>query len=54
MVLEIHSNWLRIISLLCTALLVPGDALLMAQQSTPPPASTGWAAEAAPKIPADQ
>lgn len=39
MVLAIHRNWLRAISLLCAALLVPGDAGLMAQQATPPAAT---------------
>jgi hypothetical protein len=32
MLLATHRNWLRLISLLCATLLVPGDALLMAQQ----------------------
>ena len=32
MLLATHGNWLRLISLLCATLLVPGDVLLMAQQ----------------------
>jgi len=32
MLLATNRNWLRLISLLCATLLVPGDALLMAQQ----------------------
>jgi hypothetical protein len=42
MLLATHRNWLRLISLLCATLLVPGDVLLMAQQgaaSAPTPDS---------------
>jgi uncharacterized protein DUF3300 len=35
---EIHSWWLRTTALLCTALLVPGDVPLRAQQPAAPPA----------------
>jgi hypothetical protein len=51
MLLRTQNNLFRGISLLCSALLVPGDVpLLMAQQPASPPA----AAEASAPIPADQ
>ena len=34
--LETHRNWLRLMALLCTALLVPGDVPLIAQQAPAP------------------
>lgn len=51
MAFAIHSNWLRMTSLLCAGLLVPGDVPLMAQQSSPPASAP---AETAPRLPADQ
>lgn len=38
MLLETHSNFLRLTALICTALLTPGDVPLMGQQSSPPSA----------------
>jgi len=49
MFIATQSNWLRLTSLLCTALLVPGELPLMAQGQSPAPA-----AETAKPIPADQ
>src|SRR5258708_3918034 len=49
--LETNRNWLRSTALLCTALLVPGDFSLLAQEAKPPAAP---AAEASKPIPGDQ
>lgn len=44
-----------VVALFCTALLVPGEGVLLAQDAKPAPApAAGAAAPAAPKIPADQ
>jgi len=51
--LQTHTNLLRGISLLCCALLIPGEALF-AQQSTPPPAAAAKTPAETPLIPADQ
>jgi hypothetical protein len=50
MLLATHRNWLRLISLLCAALLVPGDVLLMAQQAD----ATASKAGAPTAMPGDQ
>jgi len=49
MFIATNRNWLRLTSLLCTALLVPGELPLMAQNQSPAPA-----AETAKPIPAEQ
>ena len=51
MTLEPESKWIRLTALICTALLVPGDVPLMAQQSAPSPPA---AAETPTLLPADQ
>ena len=48
----IHGDWLRLTALLCTALLVPGDMAMAAQQSVPAPDAAST--PAATKLPADQ
>ena len=50
MLLATHRNWLRAVSLLCAALLAPGDVLLMAQQGV----AGSPKAEASKPIPGDQ
>ena len=50
MILATHRNWLRAISLLCAALLAPGDVLLMAQQG----GAGSPKAEAPTPMPGDQ
>jgi len=50
MLLATHRNWLRAVSLLCAALLAPGDALLMAQQGV----AGSPKAEAPTPMPGDQ
>ena len=54
MPLETRSNLLRFTALVCTALLIPGDVPLMAQQSNPPPAAAPAPAETPTLLPADQ
>jgi len=55
MTLETRSEWVRLTALICTALLVPGDVPLMAQQSAPSPQAAAPAAAPAPTVlPADQ
>ncbi len=50
MLLATHRNWLRAVSLLCAALLAPGDVLLMAQQGVAGSPTAG----ASKPIPGDQ
>ena len=52
MLLGIHGSFVRSTALVCTALLMPGDVLLMAQQASPPSAEAP--AEAPAKLPAEQ
>ena len=54
MLLSTHKSWLRLISLLCTALLVPGDVRLTAQQAPSPQGAAAPAPEAPKPLPADQ
>ena len=49
MLLLTHRSWLRLISLLCTGLLVPGDVRLTAQQATVYPQGAAAPSPEAPK-----
>ncbi len=51
--LERNRNWLRSTALVCTALLVPGDVSLLAQQASPP-AAAAPAADAPKPLPGEQ